>query len=86
LSGFERIAAKAGPAARENLRPATNKKNRRLTEEQIEDMAEQCWSGRTVQELATSFSIAGQTVGIILRRYRVDTSCHQVHESQLPKI
>jgi DNA-directed RNA polymerase specialized sigma24 family protein len=50
-----------------------HKQYRRLSEEQIEDMAEQYLSGLTVYQLAEVFGIARQTVGIILRRHGVDT-------------
>jgi transposase-like protein len=50
-----------------------HKQLRRLSGEQIEDMVEQYRNGKTVYELAPSFGIARQTVGIILRRQGVDT-------------
>ncbi|MDR0436082.1 MAG: hypothetical protein LBH11_04890 [Propionibacteriaceae bacterium] len=54
-----------------------HKQLQRLSEAQIEDMAEQYRNGKTVYGLAPMFGIARQTVGIILRRQGVDTSSHR---------
>ena len=59
---------------------------RRLTETQIEELAEAYRSGKTVYQLATVFGIHRTTVGTILRRQGVKMRRQGLSESQRPEV